>query len=138
MYVYIYLYGEATPIILTLNHSMFVQNAANLGQTEVYIHYSFDPDLFQMTIVSTIFHRNFMLVRNYLRCDCAVLYLTYVKNITIVNSTFSDNNCTSVVAKSSIFHLQGTVEFYRNTGYSGGALAFYHDAQLCIHSNSKN
>jgi len=52
-----------------------------------------------------------MLVCNYLRCDCAVLYLTYVKNITIVNSTFSDNNCTSVVPKSSIFHLQGTVGF---------------------------
>ena len=61
--------------------------------------------------------------------DCAVLYLGYVKNITIVNSTFSDNNCTSVAAINSILHLQGTVGFYRNTGYTGGALAaFYYDA----------
>jgi len=72
------LYGDATPIILTLNHSMFVQNAANLGQTEVYIHYPLDPELFQMTIASTIFHRNFMLVRNYPRCDMAAVCLSSV------------------------------------------------------------
>jgi len=45
-----------------------------------------------------------------------------------VNSTFSNNNCTSLATKNSTFHLQGTVRFYRNTGYSGGALAFYNDA----------
>jgi len=51
--------------------------------------------------------------------------LSCINNLTIVNSTFSDNNCTSVAARCSIFHLKETVGFYRNTGYSGGALAFY-------------
>ena len=81
-----------------------------------------------MTITLTIFHRNFRLVDNYQRkYDCAVLYLSYINKLTIVDSTFSNNNCTSVAAKCSIFHLQGTVGFYRNTGYSGGTLAFHHD-----------
>ena len=92
----------------------------------MYIRVPADYNLFQMTIVSTIFHRNFnpddILQRKY---DCAVLYLSCVDGITIMNSTFSDNNCTSVLAESSTFHLQGTVGFYRNTGYSDGALAFH-------------
>ena len=111
-------------------NSTFIQNAAHCGQsTAVYISAPVDPKVYQVTLMSTIFHRNFMLTDTLQReHHCAVLCLRYVKNITIVNSTFSDNNCTSVIAESSIFHLQGTVEFYRNTAYSGGALAFYHDA----------
>ena len=50
-----------------------------------------------------------------------------------MNSTFSDNNCTSVATKSAIFHFQGTIRFYRNAGYSGGALVFHRD----IHCESK-
>ena len=86
------------------------------------------PKYLHITIGSTTFHRNIWPAdasrRKY---NCFVLYLSYIKNITIVNSTFSDNNCTSIAAKSSIFHLQGMVGFYRNTGYSGGALAFHCD-----------
>ena len=111
--------------------STFIQNVAYLRGTAVYISAPVDPRLFQMTLAETTFHRNFMIVSDHLRkFDCAVLYLSYAKNITIVNSTFSDNNCTSVAAKSSMFGLQGTVEFYRNTGYSGGALAFHRDADF--------
>jgi len=39
----------------------------------------------------------------------------------------------SVATKSAIFHLQETIKFYRNAGYSGGALAFHRD----IHCESK-
>ena len=89
---------------------------------------SVDPNLFQITLVSTLFHRNFKLANILQRkFDCAVLYLSWARNITIVNSTFSDNNCTSITAKASTFHLQGTIRFSRNAGYSGGALAFCHD-----------
>ena len=81
-----------------------------------------------ITLGSTTFHRNVWPADTSQRkYNCCVLYVSYIKNITIVNSTFSDNNCTSVTAKGSIFHLQGIVEFYRNTGYSGGALALRRD-----------
>ena len=114
---------------LYILNSMFIQNAAHLGGTAVYISTPPDPKLYQITLLSTIFHGNFMLVDNYLgNYDCAVLYLSGSKKVTIVNSTFSDNNCTTLATKSSIFHLQGSVGFYRNTGYSGGALTFNCDA----------
>ena len=129
MYAYIQLQNSykaaCVPFILELRHSTFIQNA---GGTAVYISADADPEFYQMTIVSTIFHRNFMFVDHHLKkTNCSVLYLSCVKNITIVNSTFSDNNCTSVTAKSSMFGLQRTVGFYRNTGYSGGAVAFHHE-----------
>jgi len=110
-------------------NSTFIQNAAHSRGTVVYI--SAAKSFYLITLTSTIFHRNFMstdtLGREY---DCAVLYLNGVKNITIVNSTFNDNDCTSIASKNSIFHLQGMVGFYRNTGYSGGALAFHIDTDF--------
>ena len=128
MYVYIHFESSKmayVPFILELRHSMFIHNA---GETAVYISAPIDPEFYQMTIVSTSFHRNFMFADHHLReYDCDVLYLSCVKNITIMNSTFSDNNCTSIAAKSTIFHLHGMLGFYRNTGYSGGALAFHRD-----------
>ena len=127
--MYVYMNAEATPTFISLQlcHSKFIQNAAHMGGNAVYIGAPVDSASFQVAIVSTTFFRNYMLIANKLR-NCAVLYLSCIKNITILNSTFSDNNCTSVAAGSSKFHFQGTVGFYRNTGYSGGALAFHHDA----------
>ena len=97
---------DATFFMIGLLTSAFIQNTAYSGGTAVYIRAPVDSNVFQMTIVSTIFHRNFnpddILQRKY---DCAVLYLSCVDGITIMNSTFSDNNCTSVLAESSTFHL---------------------------------
>lgn len=116
-----------TPFILELYHSILIQTHF-VGKI-VYIGAPVDPELFQITIVSTIFHKNFMLVDNHLRkYDSSVLYLVCIKNLTTVNSTFSDSNCTSLATKNPILYLQQTVGFCRNTGYSGGALAFHHDA----------
>ena len=119
---------DSTLSIIELYNSTFTQNAAHFGGAAVYVSAPVDPRLFQLRLVLAIFQRNFMLTptvgREY---NCSVLYLSCVKNITIVNSTFSDNNCTSITVKGTIFHLQGTVGFYRNTGYSGGALAFHRD-----------
>jgi len=77
-----------------------------------------------VTIASTTFDKNDMLTPAQREYNCTVLYLEKVKNITIMDSTFSDNNCTCILMKRSIFHAQGIVGFYRNRGYDGGALAF--------------
>lgn len=59
---------------------------------------------FEITLMSTIFRRNFRLVDNpQRRYGWAVLHLTCVNSITIVNSKFSDNHCTSIAGISSIF-----------------------------------
>lgn len=88
----------------------------------VYISAPVNPELFQITIVSTIFHKILcLLIRN-------MTVLLCIKNLMTVNSTFSDSNCTSLATKNPILYLQQTVGFCRNTGYSGGALAFHHDA----------
>ena len=121
-------HSEGNRCIIDLLNSTFIQNVAHVGGTTVYISAPFDRELFQMTLVSVIFHRNVMLADILHReHNCAVLYLSCTKNITIVNSKFSDNKCTSIAAKGSIFYLLGTIEFYRNTGYSGGALSFRRD-----------
>ena len=111
--------------MIELFNSTFIHNA---GGTAVYISTLHDPRKlsFKMTLISNLFERNFMLVGR--KFDCAVVYLSCVKRTTIANSTFSDNNCTSVAAKSSTFYMGGSVVFYRNTGYSGGAIAFHRDA----------
>ena len=119
--------------IIDLFNSTFIQNAAHSGGSAVYVRAPVVPKSFQLTLISTIFYRNLKLSDNLQRkYDCSVLYLSYVKNITLVNSVFMDNNCTSITAKHSIFHLQGTVGFYRNRGHSGGALAFHHDAMPTV------
>ena len=89
-----------------------------------------DPSFHHVTIASTTFlnHRNDMLIPAQREYDCTVLYLEKVKNITIMNSTFSDNNCTCVAAKRSMLYLQGIVGFYRNRGHSGGAFAFHYSS----------
>ena len=56
--------------------------------------------------------------------ECAVVHLDQVLMVTLVDTTFIENNCTCISAKSSILHFKGTVGFYRNRGYNGGALAF--------------
>ena len=144
--ILLYLSPEARPFILELYQSKFIQNAAHFGGTalEVYINEpvhlasfwsntTINPtSLIQLTLKSTIFDKHFMLADTIGRgFDCTVLQLSYVRNITIASSTFSDNKCTSVTAKNSKFQLQGSVEFLRNTGYSGGALAFHRDAHNC-------
>jgi len=78
---------NATFFTIHLFTSTFIQNTAYSGGTAVYISAPVDSNVFQMTIVSTIFHRNFnpddILQRKY---DCAVLYLSCVESIAIENS----------------------------------------------------
>ena len=84
-----------------------------------------DPKMFQITLMPSIFHKKLWLWMILKEDMTAVLHLSCVNNITIVNSKFSDNDCTLIAGIGSIFHLQKTVEFYSNTSYSGGALAFH-------------
>ena len=114
--------------IIDLFNSTFLQNAAHSMESAVYVRAPVVPKVFQLTLISTIFYRNVKLYNFRRKYHCSVLYLSYVQNITLVNSDFKDNNCTSIVSQHSLFHLQGTVGFYRNRGHSGGALAFHYDA----------
>ena len=67
-----------------LFNSTYIQNAAHCGGSTVYISAPVDPKLYQVTLMSTIFQRNFMLTNTHTReHDCAVLCLSHVKNITI-------------------------------------------------------
>ena len=118
--------------VIDIINCTFSQNSSPIA---VYIRAKVSHHKYlHITIGSTKFHRNVWPAdTSQQKYNCFVLYLSYIKNFTLINSTFSDNNCTSIAAKNSILHLQGTVGFYRNTGYSGGALAFHHNT----HCDSK-
>jgi len=72
---------NVTSFMIGLFTSTFIQNEAYFGGTAVHIRAPVDSkyNVFQMTIMSTVFHRNFyhddILQRKY---DCAVLYLSCV------------------------------------------------------------
>ena len=127
MYVYIYLYGEATPIILTLNHSMFVQMQRIWGKqkctsTTLLIQNDFKWQLYQLFFTEILC---FFVITQ----DVTVLYFTYHNSEFHIQWQQLHLSCTKELNLSP----PGNSRIYRNTGYvySGGALAVLHDAHNC-------
>jgi len=54
-----------------------------------------------------------------------VVQLEFAQNVTFVDCSFTGNRGTPIVAISSHFGVSGMLIFVNNTGYEGGALAFY-------------
>jgi len=66
-----------------------------------------------------------------------VVQLEFAQNVTFVDCSFTGNRGTPIVAFSSHFNVSGRITFVNNTGYEGGALAFYGDSSMSVHSNTE-
>jgi len=66
----------------------------------------------------------------------SVVYMEFPQNVSFVDCNFTGNRGTPIVAISSHFSVSGTIKFINNTGYEGGALAFYDDSFMNVHSNT--
>ena len=65
-----------------------------------------------------------------------VVYMEFAQNVSFVDCNFTGNRGTPIVAISSHFTISGTLNFVNNTGYEGGALAFYDDSFMSVHNNT--
>ena len=111
----------------------FHSNVGKLG-LGVYLHSSLDDVGFigtlheniktELVISDTTFVNNAGVQSLTKEYDCAVVHINQATIVTLVNTTFIENNCTCISINRSILHFKETIGFYRNIGYNGGALAF--------------
>jgi len=66
-----------------------------------------------------------------------VVQLEFAQNVMFVDCSFTGNRGTPIVAISSHFTVSGIINFVNNTGYEGGALAFYGESFMSVHSNTE-
>ena len=62
--------------------------------------------------------------------------MEFAQNVSFVDCNFTGNRGTPIVAYSSHFSVSGALTFVNNTGYEGGALAFYDDSSMSVHNNT--
>jgi len=67
----------------------------------------------------------------------SVVYMEFAQNVSFVDCSFTGNRGTPIVAYSSHFSVSGTLNFVNNTGYEGGALAFYDDSSMSVNKNTQ-
>jgi len=63
--------------------------------------------------------------------------LLFAQNVTFVDCSFTGNRGTPIVAYSSHFNVSGRITFVNNTAYEGGALKFYGESFMSVHSNTE-
>ena len=63
--------------------------------------------------------------------------MEFAQNVSFVDCSFTGNRATPIVAYSSHFSVSGTINFVNNTGFEGGALAFYDDSFMSVHNNTE-
>ena len=66
-----------------------------------------------------------------------VVQLEFAQNVTFVDCSFTGNRGTPIVAYSSHFNVSGRITFVNNTAYEGGALKFYGESFMSVHSNTE-
>ena len=118
---------EHTSLIIV--QCTFHNNVAQIGPAFYAFNDAYLEEYTEVIVFDTTFVKNTgiwsVTKKEY---DCAVVYLGQATNVTLVNTTFIENNCTCISAKRSSLQFKGTVGFYRNIGYNGGALAFFEDS----------
>ena len=67
----------------------------------------------------------------------SVVYMEFAQNVSFVDCSFTGNRGTPIVAISSHFNVSGRITFVNNTGYEGGALAFYDDSFMSVHNHTE-
>ena len=67
----------------------------------------------------------------------SVVYMEFAQNVSFIDCNFTRSRGTPIVAISSRFSVSGTLIFVNNTGFEGGALAFYDDSSMRIHNNTE-
>jgi len=67
----------------------------------------------------------------------SVVYMEFAQNVSFTDCSFTGNRGTPIVAYSSHFNVSGTLNFVNNTGYEGGALAFYDDSFMSVHNHTE-
>ena len=67
----------------------------------------------------------------------AVVVILNVKNVTFIDCEFYNNLGTAVSADGSSLQFSGTIVFWNNTGYDGGAMSFTGDSHVNVSNNTK-
>ena len=127
---------------LVIEQCTFDSNVGEFGSS-LYVHTSLDlntPDGFQthtrVVVSDTTFVNNAGVQSLTKEYDCAVVHVTKVMNVTLVNTTFIENNCTCISINRSILHFKRIVSFYRNMGYNGGALVILKNTLCSLATSS--
>ena len=126
-------WNTKVPLIMKISDSRFIMNRAITADGSLVIVTAPSwPKVGSITFASATFSKNTGVQLLASKYKCAVIHLIQAMNVSLVNSTFTENNCTCISTKESVLHLEGTAGFYGNTGYNGGALALVTNSSLIL------
>ena len=118
---------DGAAIFLTLDYLTSSSFSAKISESKFILNRAITADgsvvgitahlRVPITFVSTTFLKNTGVHLVASKFKCVVIHLNQAMDVKLVNSTFTENNCTCISTRESVIHLEGTLGFYRNTGY---------------------
>ena len=111
---------------MTLSHTIFLENTANREGGAIYLSARASWDLFFNSQIFYFTISNSTFTANSVNCSMTgIVHINEISNVTIMDSSFLNNNCSAIYMTDSDLHLESNVSFADNTG--GG-----------IHANGSN
>ena len=158
-------WNSGTGIYVTGPTSFYINNTQIVGHTNGGMYFDYPGPTYSNTIQNSavsgnvlmsrdslsgaaltlqggasVLLRNVSFVENAVFTDLtiptAVVTLASTKNVTFVNCIFSSNIGTPILAYNSNFTVEGTNTFVNNSGYQGGAMAFYENSQMYLQNHT--
>ena len=138
------LYSTLSGSAVTIENSNISDNAGTNTQDEdafqgaaLTLSYGTgEPSLQDDLLVDNVFFGRNIMVKDDDTLLPAIVALTSIQNVTIVNCMFSENTGTPILVYNSSFYIIGTHTFVNNTSYQGGALAFYENSHMYIQNHT--
>ena len=157
--------NSGTGIYATGQMSFYINNSRIIGHTNGGLYFDYPDPTSSNTIENTAVSGNVLLSSNSLSAaaltliaggpvllknvsfvqnavftdltiQTAVITLLSTQSVTFVNCTFSNNIGTPILAYNSNFTMAGTNVFANNTGFQGGAMAFYENSQMYLQNHT--
>ena len=114
---------------MTFSNTIFLENTANREGGAIYLSTRVSWDLFFNSQIFYFTISNSTFTANSVNCSMTgIVHINEMSNVTIMDSSFLNNNCSAIYMTDSDLHLESNVSFVDNTASSGGG----------IHANGSN
>ena len=120
----------------------FINNSANRSQSGTAVHvvnYNLPGSVqhrtyqYYVTFDKCAFERNGKVIGNVEHLlGCGTMYVAENAMTVIKNSTFTNNNCSGLVAVQSSIVMEGSVVIEKNTGYNGAGIMLCANSKLFV------
>ena len=119
---------------INIQNCTFTNNSGKASSLFISVHdesFFYSPTPFQVNVLleNNSFHNDptlFSRTTGFAHAtDESVIYVYGAQNVTFSNCKFTNNEMTPLVAQTSKIYFSGSLTFFNNTGFNGGAIALY-------------